>query len=237
MAQERRRQSPPTDELAASRVLIADDQSAIRENLSKLFVAEGFEVTCAANIDGALGALRKNGGEFDLIILDVRMPEKATGDVREDAGVVAAGFVRRFCEIAPETIIVVFTAYPNVADCFASIDSHAYYLPKTLPDQNVTRDLVAECARRVAQAKEAVQRTSRTWLGQYYKKLTELYGGKTVAVMDESKAKANKVKSGRRIGECRVLANKDPKALRERILRTPALRRSLPVLIDIMEEI
>ena len=89
----------------------------------------------------------------------------------------------------------------------------------------------------MAEAKESTQDTSRTWLGRYYKRLTKLYGGKTVAIIDEAVAKANKVRGGTQIGECRVLVDKDPEALRKRILRTIALRRSLPVLIDIMEDI
>jgi len=235
MAQQARRK-PLAGKPVVGHVLIADDQRRIRERLGKLFAAAGFEVTYAESIDGAVTILGRRRREFDLIILDVRMPEEDKKGVREDAGVVAAGFVRRFCEIAPDTIIVVFTAYPNVVDCFASIDSGAYYLPKTLPDQNVTADLVAECKRRVLEAKDIGQDTGRTWLGRYYKQLTKLYGGKTVAVIDETVAVDNGVEDGDQIGGCRVLVDKDPEALRKRILNSIALRRSMPVLIDVMEE-
>ncbi|MDR7477329.1 MAG: sigma-54 dependent transcriptional regulator, partial [Armatimonadota bacterium] len=77
--------------MARHRVLVVDDEENIRNLLSQILRQEGFEVETAA--DGAVALRRASSGEFDLVLLDVRIPEKDGMEVlreirREDPGAV-----------------------------------------------------------------------------------------------------------------------------------------------------
>jgi len=77
--------------LASRRVLVVDDEENIRNLLSQILRQEGFEVETAS--DGATGLRKASSGEFDLVLLDVRIPEKDGMEVlreirREDPGAV-----------------------------------------------------------------------------------------------------------------------------------------------------
>lgn len=55
-----------------SRILIADDDQNIRENIKKYAKFEGFDVTCAGDGLEAIDALKKQ--PFDIILMDIMMP-------------------------------------------------------------------------------------------------------------------------------------------------------------------
>jgi DNA-binding NtrC family response regulator len=55
------------------RILIVDDEERFRKTMCKLLTAEGYESSTAANGQEALDHLEK--GSYDIIILDIRMPE------------------------------------------------------------------------------------------------------------------------------------------------------------------
>jgi two-component system response regulator AtoC len=68
------------------KILIADDDASIREVLRDLLTDEGFDVEEAASGNGVLQALAsQNGDGPDLIIMDVRMPEKSGIEVMREA--------------------------------------------------------------------------------------------------------------------------------------------------------
>jgi DNA-binding NtrC family response regulator len=56
-----------------SRVLIVDDEEAIRSSLKMIFEYEGYEVILAANGQAALKIAEKDAP--DLIFLDIKMPQ------------------------------------------------------------------------------------------------------------------------------------------------------------------
>src|SRR3982750_3163285 len=60
---------------AGVRILIADDDGAIRESLERVLQVEGYDTSSVANglavLDGVAGA---GGDALDLLILDVMMP-------------------------------------------------------------------------------------------------------------------------------------------------------------------
>lgn len=62
-----------------SRILIVEDEAAIRGGLIDVFVFHGYEVDSADN--GNTGLQKANTGKFDLIILDVMLPGKNGFDV------------------------------------------------------------------------------------------------------------------------------------------------------------
>lgn len=73
------------------RVLVVEDEENIRNLLSQLLRQEGFDVDTAADGDAALR--KASSGEFDLVLLDVRIPDKDGMQVlrelrREDPGAV-----------------------------------------------------------------------------------------------------------------------------------------------------
>jgi two-component system response regulator RegX3 len=63
----------------STRILVADDEPAIRESLGYALEREGFDVTEAEDGDEALAEGRR--GTYDLVILDVMMPGQSGMDV------------------------------------------------------------------------------------------------------------------------------------------------------------
>ena len=55
-----------------TRVLVADDDRAVREALDRALTLEGYDITTASDGAQTLEAVR--GGGFDALILDVGMP-------------------------------------------------------------------------------------------------------------------------------------------------------------------
>lgn len=64
------------------KILIAEDDANIRAGLVDLFESDGFGV-CAVG-DGAAALAQYGAGHFDLVLLDVMMPEKSGYDVCRD---------------------------------------------------------------------------------------------------------------------------------------------------------
>jgi CheY-like chemotaxis protein len=56
-----------------AKILIAEDDAAIRELLVRALDEDGHELTAAADGAEALGALN-DGGDYDLLLTDVKMP-------------------------------------------------------------------------------------------------------------------------------------------------------------------
>ncbi len=83
------------------RILIIDDEADIRESLGYLLGDEGFSADTAAN---ATEGLRKyEAGEYDLLLLDLAMPDRPGMDV-----------LREIRQKDSETPILVITAYGSV---------------------------------------------------------------------------------------------------------------------------
>src|SRR4029079_19461823 len=67
--------------LTMARVLIADDEESIRMVLGTALAQAGHDVQTVATGAAALAAL--TGGDFDVAILDIRMPDMSGLDVLE----------------------------------------------------------------------------------------------------------------------------------------------------------
>ncbi len=61
------------------RILVAEDEAAIREGLADLLESEGFAVTAVSDGEAAIGAWRAGG--IDLALLDIMMPKASGYDV------------------------------------------------------------------------------------------------------------------------------------------------------------
>ena len=64
------------------RILIVEDEQGLRLTLSDRLRSEGYEVETAP--DGAAGYSRASSDSFDLILLDLMLPEKSGIDVCRD---------------------------------------------------------------------------------------------------------------------------------------------------------
>ena len=94
----------PPDEpspLPKGRILVVDDEADIRESLETLLCLEGYTVELAQN--GAEGLRRADAGSYDMILLDLMMPDRSGMEVLHD--------IR---ERDTETPIFMITAYGSV---------------------------------------------------------------------------------------------------------------------------
>lgn len=95
----------PPDEVAAptfkARILVIDDESEIRESLATLLELEGYSVELAVN--GTDGLRKVEAASYDLILLDLMMPDRSGMDVLKDLR-----------DRGVETPVFMITAYGSV---------------------------------------------------------------------------------------------------------------------------
>ncbi len=82
-------------------VLLADDETTLRENLAEVLEEEGFKVIACRDGTTALKALKTNS--VDAIITDLRMP-----------GLTGMDLIDQAVKLAPEALIIVITAFGEV---------------------------------------------------------------------------------------------------------------------------
>jgi two-component system, cell cycle response regulator CpdR len=57
-----------------AKILIAEDDEAVRDLVARALKEDGHELTVAADGAAALDALGRHDGDFDLLLTDVKMP-------------------------------------------------------------------------------------------------------------------------------------------------------------------
>jgi DNA-binding response OmpR family regulator len=121
------------------RILIAEDEAGIARFLASALRAEGFATEVAA--DGERAELLATTGDFDLVLLDVRLPKLS--------GLEVLGAIRRQ---RPEIPVILVTALGEREDVIAGLDGGA--------DDYVTKpfDLEELMARVRAQLRRPAQR-------------------------------------------------------------------------------
>jgi ActR/RegA family two-component response regulator len=224
------------NEIKKSSVLIADDDEFFRGTLAALFQHEGFYVTCVGNVDDIFELVARE--KFDVIVIDMYMPKTKMGPIETDAGlVVIPAILRKYAEINAQAILVVLTGFPNVRDCFATIDAGAYYIPKAAISINrhvvdMGNELVQECKTLIERRRE--KNTSRPWLEGHYSELMKMFPGQAVAVLNQD-TETGKLKTTE-IGEYKVVSSPSVEKLKKMILRNPLLRKAMPLILDIWKE-
>ncbi len=98
---------------AKARILVVDDEQSMREFLEILFRRENFEVQTAADADTALLALESD--DFDVVISDIQMPGRSGLDL-----------MRAIRDIAPESAVILITAYATAETAIAAMREGAY---------------------------------------------------------------------------------------------------------------
>ncbi len=100
------------------RVLVADDERNLRELIIRELARRGHEVDGAA--DGAIALERIRDGSFDVVVLDMRMPQKQGIDV-----------LRELAAMPEAPQVVVMTGFQDVATAVEAMKLGAYdYLTK-----------------------------------------------------------------------------------------------------------
>ncbi|MEU7587252.1 response regulator transcription factor [Micromonospora sp. NPDC049230] len=121
------------------RILIADDDGAIRESLERVLQVEGYDTSTAANglavLDGVGGA---GGDTLDLLILDVMMPRLGGLET-----------CRRLRAAGRDLPVLMLTARDQVSDRVAGLDAGADdYLPKPFATEELLARVRALLRRR-----------------------------------------------------------------------------------------
>ena len=124
------------------RALIVDDEPVLRQSVTDALRAmPEYDFELAEAGDGREALAKSRAGEWDLVLMDVRMPEMN--------GIEA---LRSIKEHDPRTFVVLMTAHSNLADAVAAIKEGAYdYLEKPVQPQRL-----AEIVARSVEASEMV---------------------------------------------------------------------------------
>jgi len=122
-----------------ARVLIVDDESAIRESLQTLLELEGYRVETAAS--GGEGLSRIAEHPFDLVLLDLALPD--------GNGIELLGEIRNRDMELP---VVMITAYGTVENAVRAMQAGASnFIQKPWDNEKLLADLRAIVARRKAE--------------------------------------------------------------------------------------
>jgi len=125
------RESDEPQELRAAAdagiVLVVDDEPAIVESLTKIFRREGLHVLSATDGNTGLDLLRKH--RVGVLLTDLMMPQTTGMDL-----------LRAAKTIAPETEVVLMTAYGTVETAVDAMKEGAYdFVTKPLKRAHVVR--------------------------------------------------------------------------------------------------
>jgi EAL domain-containing protein (putative c-di-GMP-specific phosphodiesterase class I) len=119
------------------RVLVVDDDPAMRRVCQRLLGAEGWTVVCAEHGRAAVEAMQEGREQFDCVVSDVNMPEL------DGFGLIAA--IHRYDDDLP---VLLMTGDPSLDGAVRAIDNGAVsYLAKPF-DQETLASSVARAARR-----------------------------------------------------------------------------------------
>ena len=101
-----------------TKILIVDDEQAIRSSFAAVLEKEGFSCRPAANGEDAVEAFERD--PFDIVITDIRLP-----------GMSGVDLMRRVKSSAPDTIVILMTAYASLETAIEAVREGASdYLSK-----------------------------------------------------------------------------------------------------------
>jgi DNA-binding response OmpR family regulator len=99
----------PTERRIAHRVLLVDDDDAIREMMTATLEHKGFEVVAAANVTEALKLITTES--FDVLITDLHMPNPSDG----------FAVITAMRHIQPNALTLLVSGYPDVKSAMDAI--------------------------------------------------------------------------------------------------------------------
>jgi DNA-binding NtrC family response regulator len=134
--------SEPTEAEDALRVLVVDDDAAIRGGLARVLSRAGFDVTTSE--DGAAGFEALTTGDFDAALVDVEMP-----------GLSGPELLSRTKAAGITTEIIIMTAYADVDIAVSAVKAGAFeFLTKPF----VSNEAVAIAVRNAGQRRQLTRR-------------------------------------------------------------------------------
>ncbi|MEL7220484.1 MAG: sigma-54 dependent transcriptional regulator [Bacteroidota bacterium] len=95
------------------RILIVDDEAAIRRALRDILEFEKYEVTEATN--GTDGLVKLKQGKFDLIVLDIKMPQMDGMDALD-----------RMAILSPETPVIMISGHADIDTAVEAVKKGAF---------------------------------------------------------------------------------------------------------------
>jgi len=135
------------------RILIIDDETAIRESLDTLLTLEGFMVSMAGDGPSGLEMLSRN--EYDLLLLDLALPGESGSDL-----------LPRIVEMQPNLPVIMITAYGTVGNVVDAIRAGAEnFVQKPWDNEKLLADIRAAVGRH--RAEEEVVQLKRTLKQRY----------------------------------------------------------------------
>jgi DNA-binding NtrC family response regulator len=135
------------------RILIIDDEDAIRESLDTLLTLEGFSVSTAADGTEGMDLLSRN--EYDLLLLDLALPGQSGIEL-----------LPRIVEMQPNLPVIMITAYGTVGNVVDAIRAGAEnFVQKPWDNEKLLADIRAAVGRH--RAEEEVVQLKRTLKQRY----------------------------------------------------------------------
>src|SRR6202043_1776474 len=103
---------PDRSAMIMARILIAEDESALRGQIVRALTADGHAVTASPDGGEALDALVRENGAFDLLLTDIKMPVM-------DGIALALAAARDY----PDLVILLMTGYADQRERASGLDS------------------------------------------------------------------------------------------------------------------
>lgn len=113
--------------MSTAKILVVDDEQAVRLSLAELLTMEGYQVTTAASGEEVLRYLKDT--TFDLILLDLIMP-----------GIGGLQVLETVRQVAPDTVIILLTAHGTLSSAITALrqGAHDYLLKPCAVDDILT---------------------------------------------------------------------------------------------------
>lgn len=135
------------------RILIIDDEAAIRESLETMLTLEGFSVSLAT--EGASGMEQLARNQFDLLLLDLALPGESGMDL-----------LPRIVEMYPTLPVIMITAFGTMGNVVDAIRSGAEnFVQKPWDNEKLLADIRTAIARH--RAEEEIVQLKRTLKQRY----------------------------------------------------------------------
>ncbi len=136
-----------------ARILLIDDEAAIRDSIETLLTLEGFAVTLAP--DGAVGLDLLTRHEYDLLLLDLSLPGESGMDL-----------LPRIVEQHPRLPVIMITAFGTVGNVLDAIRAGAQnFIQKPWDNEKLLADIRGAIARH--RAEDEVVQLKRTLKQRY----------------------------------------------------------------------
>ena len=130
------------------RILIAEDDAAMRELLEEILSDEGFETIAAANGKLALEKVVNEKETIDLVLTDVQMPELKGDEL-----------LAKVRQTRAETPVVVITAFGSIANAVEMVKNGAFsYLRKPFQTKDLLEVVLSALAATESQRAQALLR-------------------------------------------------------------------------------